>query len=70
MEDEPTAEVEPVVAEGGVILLDKEEAAIDQHDDFNDMEDDLEYMMEDESMTVDIRVMMEEMERSGVLMDD
>jgi hypothetical protein len=32
------------------------------------MEDELEYMMKDEGMTVDIRVMMEEMERSGVLM--
>jgi hypothetical protein len=70
VEDEPTAKAEPVVAEGGVIFLDKEEAAIDQHDDFNDMEDELEYMMEDEGMTVDIRAMMEEMERSGVLMDD
>ncbi len=34
------------------------------------MEDELEYMMEDEGMTVDIRAMMEEMERLGVLMDD
>jgi hypothetical protein len=68
VEDEPTAEAEPVVAEGGVIFLDEEEAAIDQHDDCDDMEDELEYMMEDEGMTVDIRAMMEEMERSGVLM--
>ncbi len=29
-----------------------------------------EDMMEDEGMMVDIRPMMEEMERSGVLMDD
>jgi hypothetical protein len=32
------------------------------------MEDELEYMMEDEGMTDDIRAMMEDMERSGVLM--
>jgi hypothetical protein len=68
VEDEPTAEVEPVVAKGGVFFLDKEEAAIDQHNDCDDMEDELECMMEDEGMTVDIRAMMEEMERSGVLM--
>ncbi len=68
VEDKPTAEAEPVVAEGGVIFLDEEEAAIDQHDDCDDMEDKLEYMMEDEGMTVDIRAMMEEMERLGVLM--
>ena len=48
--------------------MDEEEAAIDQHDDCDDMEDELEYMMEDEGMTVDIRAMMEDMERSGVLM--
>ncbi len=70
VEDEPTAEAEPVVAEGGVTFLDKEEAAIDQHDDCDDMEDKLEYMMENEGMTVDIRAMMEEMERLGVLMDN
>jgi hypothetical protein len=70
VEDELTAEAEPVVAEGGLFFLDKEEAAINQHDDFDDMEDELEYMMEDEGMTVDIRAMMEEMERSGVLMDN
>ncbi len=70
MEDKPTAEAEPVVAKGGVIFLDKEEAAINQHNDCNDMEDELEYMMEDEGMTVNIRAMMEEMERLGVLMDN
>ena len=38
-EDEPTAdETEPVVAEGGVIFLDKEEAWRDQYDDFDDIE--------------------------------
>ncbi len=68
MEDEPTAEAEPVVAKGGVIFLDEEEAAINQHDDWDDMEDELEYMMEDEGMMVHIRAMMEEMERLGVLM--
>jgi hypothetical protein len=70
VKDEPSAEAEPMVAEGGVIFLDKEEAGIDQLDDFDDMEDELEYMMEDEGMTVDIRAMMEEMERSGVLRED
>ncbi len=44
--------------------------AIDQLDDFDDEEDELEYMMEEEGMTAHIRVMMENMERSGVLMDN
>jgi hypothetical protein len=56
-----------------VDFLDKDEAAIDHLinlEDLEDMQEELDYMMEEEGMTVDIRAMMEEMHRSGVLMDD
>ena len=56
-----------------VDFLDEDEAAIDHLidlEDLEDMQEELDYMMEKEGMTVDIRAMMEVMHRSGVLMDD
>jgi hypothetical protein len=57
VEDEPTAELEPVVAEGGESSWDEDEAAIDHFDDVEDLEhmqEELDYMMEEEGMTVNI----------------
>jgi hypothetical protein len=57
VEDEPTAEPEPVVAEGGESFWDENEAAIDHFDDVEDLElmqKELDYMMEEEGMTVNI----------------
>lgn len=66
-EDEPTATPEPVVADGGVIFGDEDD---DGNENLEDMQEELDNMMEEEGMTVDIRGMMDEMKKSGVLMDE
>jgi hypothetical protein len=65
--DEPTAEPETVVAEGGVIFGDEDD---DDEENLEDMQEELDNMMDEEGMAVDIRRMMDEMHVSGVLMDD
>ena len=69
-DDEPTADPEQVHAKGGVIFVNEEVDAIDRYDDFDYDEEELNIMMEEEGMMTDIMAMLEEMDRSGVRMDD
>ena len=69
-DDEPTVNREQVHAKGGVIFVNEEVNAINCYDDFDYEEEELNIMMEEEGMMTDITAMLEEMDRSGVRMDD
>ena len=69
-EDKPTVNPEQVHAEGGVIFFNEEVDAIDHYDDFDYDEEELNIMMEEKGMMTDITAMLEEMDRSGVRVDD
>ena len=68
MEDEPTTTPdEPVVANGGVIFGDKDDA---EEENLEDMQEELDNMMDEEGMSVNIRGMLDAMQMPGILMDD